>query len=159
MKNMNQASCESIRLAAMAIADGESPLIPAAEIELHLGQCPRCRSEVEQLNTVVDLLNGQRRGESNEKVWGEIADRLGRGTARPMTPMARMRSDHWLWLLLLGLSLVGCRIVVAVSDWEPGLWGRLAPVLLVIAVFGLLRENPFKVNPGLQVQSSLRGNL
>src|SRR5262245_49368781 len=138
---MNLVSCESICLAAMAVADGEKPLIPAADIELHLGQCARCRSEVAQLKSVIDLLNEQHRRERTESVWNGVAETLKRRNE------ARTAPDHWPWFLLLGLLLAGYRIAIAASDWEPGFWFKLTPVLLAIAVFGLLRENPFKVNP------------
>jgi anti-sigma factor RsiW len=145
---MNQMSCESVCLAAMAIADGEKPSILAADVELHLAQCDRCRSEVERLKSVIDLLNEQRRRERTEGVWGRVVERLSR------KKRARAASDHWPWLLLLGLFLAGYRVVVAALDLEPGLWLNLAPVLLAIAVFGLLRENPFKINSELLAPTS-----
>jgi anti-sigma factor RsiW len=145
---MNQMSCESVYLAAMAIADGEKPLILAADVELHLAQCDRCRSEVERLKSVIDLLNEQRRRERTEGVWGRVVERLSR------KKRARAASDHWPWLLLLGLFLAGYRVVVAALDLEPGLWLNLAPALLAIAVFGLLRENPFKINSELHAPTS-----
>jgi len=145
---MNQVSCECICLAAMAIADGEKPLILAADIELHLAQCDRCRSEVERLKSLIDLLNAQRRRERTESVWGLVAERLRR------EERARTASDRWPWLLLLGLFLAGYRVAVAALHWEPGLWLNLAPALLAIAVFGLLRENPFKVNSELHAPTS-----
>lgn len=150
---MNQVSCESVRLAAMAVADGESPLIPAPDIELHLAQCDRCLGEVERLRAVIDLLNAQSRRERTESVWGRVAEKLSRGE------QARAAPDHWPWFLLLGLLLAGYRVIVAASDWESTILLKLAPVLLAIAVFAFLRENPFKVNPGIQAQISSRGDL
>ncbi|MBX3278479.1 MAG: zf-HC2 domain-containing protein [Acidobacteria bacterium] len=149
---MNQVSCESICLAAMAVADGETPPIPAPEIEIHLAQCAHCRSEVGQLKSVIELLNAQRRSEQTENVWDGVAKTLRRRSE------AQRTSDHWPWFLLLGLLLAGYRIGVAATDWEPGLWFKLAPILVAVAVFALLRENPFKVNSGIQFQTSLRGH-
>ena len=145
---MNQLSCEAVCLATMAIADGEKPAIPVVDIDLHLAQCERCRCEAEGLKSVVDLLNAQRRRERTESVWGQVVARLHR------SERARTASDHWPWLLLLGLFLVGYRVVVASLAWEPGWWLKLAPVLLAIAVFGLLRENPFKVKSELQAPTA-----
>lgn len=153
---MNQMSCESICLAAMAVADGETPLIPAPAIELHLAGCARCRSEVSQLRSVIDLLNEQRRSERTESVWDSVAETLRRKHERKYK--AQRASDHWPWFLLLGLLLAGYRIAVAATEWEPGWWFKLAPVLVAVAVFALLRENPFKVNTGIQFQTSLRGH-
>jgi predicted anti-sigma-YlaC factor YlaD len=144
---MNQVNCESIRLAAMAVADGEEPPIPAPDIELHLANCDRCQREVAQLRTLSQLLDGQRRRARTENVWDGIAEDLRPKTAPQTT------ADHWPWLMLLGLLIAGYRVALSTSDWESSLWLKLAPVLLVIAVFGLLRENPFKVNTQLKVQS------
>jgi anti-sigma factor RsiW len=137
----------------MAAADGEKPPISAPDIELHLAQCARCRSEVEQLKAVIGLLNEQHRRERTESVWDGVSETLKRRNE------ARTAPDHWPWFLLLGLLLAGCKVAVAASDWEPGFSFNLAPILLAIAVFGLLRENPFKVNPEIQFQTSLRGHL
>jgi anti-sigma factor RsiW len=150
---MNQVNCESICLAAMAVADGETPPIPAAEIELHLGQCARCQSEVLQLKQIIDLLNVQCRPVPNESVWNGVAENL------KLRNQARTASDRWPWLLLLGLLLAGHRIVVAASDWEPGVWFKLTPIIFAVAVFALLRQNPFKVNPDIQFKTSLGGHL
>ena len=100
---MNQVNCESIRLAAMAVADGENPPIPAPEIELHLSTCDHCRSDVAQLNTLLKLLDGQRRRERTENVWDGIAESL-----RPKTS-PQTTTDHWPWLMLLGLLVGGGR--------------------------------------------------
>lgn len=144
---MNQVNCESIRLAAMAVADGENSPIPAPDIEIHLANCDQCRRDVAQLHILSQLLDGQSRRERTENVWDGIAEELRPKTAPQTT------ADHWPWLMLLGLLVAGYRVAVSISDWEPSLWLKLAPVLLVIAVFGLLRENPFKINPELKVQS------
>ena len=145
---MNQVSCDSIRLAAMAVADGENPPIPAPDIELHLSTCDHCRSDVAQLNTLLKLLDGQRRRERTENVWDGIAADLRPKTAPQTT------TDHWPWLMLLGLLVASYRVAVSTSNWEPSWWLKLAPILLVIAVFVLLRENPFKVNPELKVKTT-----
>src|SRR5262245_14835647 len=150
---MNQVNCETVRLAAMSVADGEKPLIPEPDVELHLAQCDRCRGEVEQLKSFIELLNAQRRRERTESVWGRVAESLRHSDE------ARTAPDHWPWFLLLGLLLAGYRVIVAASDWEPNFLFKLAPVLLAIAVFILLRENPFKVNPGLQTRIPSRGDL
>jgi len=150
---MNQVNCENVCLAAMAVADGEKPLIPAPDIELHLAQCDRCRADVEQLQAFIELLNAPRRRERTESVWRRVAESLRH------SGKARTVPDHWPWFLLLGLLLAGYRVIVAASDWEPSILFKVAPVLLAIAVFIFLRENPFKVNPGLQARISSRGDL
>lgn len=166
---MNQASCESICIAAMAIADGETPKIPLAEIKSHLDQCTVCRTEVEQLNGVTALLDGSRRSEMPVDVWAGLAASIGhanradqvnqanranRANRAERTPKA---SENWPWLLALGLLLAGFRIAGTVFEWKADLWFTLAPVLLAIAVFWLLRENPLRVNSELQLQTSSGG--
>src|SRR5262245_27882268 len=152
-ENMDQVSCEIVRLAAISVADGEKPLIPEPDVELHLAQCDRCRADVEQSKAFIELLNGQHRRERTESVWGRVAESLRHSDE------ARKQPDHWPWFLLLGLLLAGYRVIVAASNWEPNILFKLAPVLLAIAVFIFLRENPFKINPGLQTRISSRGDL
>ncbi len=122
----------------MAIADGERPPIPAPDIEFHLSQCARCRSEVEQLKSVIDLLNMQHRRERTESVWDGVAETLKRRSE------TRTTSDHWHWFLLLGLFLAGCRVVIAVLNLGPTVWTKLVPLLLAIAVFGFTSGKPLQ---------------
>ena len=44
--SMADINCESVRVAAMALADGETPPLRSKEIETHLLICDRCSEEI-----------------------------------------------------------------------------------------------------------------
>jgi hypothetical protein len=54
--------------------------------------------------------------------------------------------------LLLGVLLVGYRIVEMVPERDFGFMFKLVPLLFVIAAFRYLRENPFKIDSELRLE-------
>jgi hypothetical protein len=52
------------------------------------------------------------------------------------------------------LLLLGYRLVEMIPDRHLGLLFKLVPILLVIAAFSYLRENPFKINSQLTLEGS-----
>jgi hypothetical protein len=53
--------------------------------------------------------------------------------------------------VILGVLLLGYRIVEMAPDRDFGLLFKLVPVALVIAAFSYLKENPFKVHSELSL--------
>ena len=127
--------CEEWRLAAMALADGETPPAPRAAIEAHLARCEGCRREIEQLHELGRVWQGQGRPDYDMDVWPEIQGRLDRPTR------------HWLSLLVVLLAIF--KVADLATDRNFGPWVQLAPVLMAAAVFALLRHNPFQVRTEL----------
>jgi predicted anti-sigma-YlaC factor YlaD len=142
---MTEQDCESVCLSAMAIAEGESPLLPPAQVEAHLAKCMNCREEVGQITDFMKIMDAQKRLEQTEDLWPAIEPSL-RGQ--------KLRSDSaftWRHFLALGLILAGYRAIELMPGNRLGLWTNLIPALLIVAVFVYLKENPFKLNPGLVV--------
>jgi hypothetical protein len=54
--------------------------------------------------------------------------------------------------VFLGVLLLGYRLAEMIPDRDFGLVFKLVPVLLVIAAFSYLRENPFKINTELRLE-------
>ena len=136
---MADINCESIRVAAMALADDETPLLRPGEIETHLLVCDRCREEVEQMRATNQLLSSQKRLIPEANLWPLVNERIQ--ASAPSAPLFR-----WRVLLLFALPLFGYKILLLIFQASPSLWSKLVPVILVIAVFGYLRSNPFKIN-------------
>jgi predicted anti-sigma-YlaC factor YlaD len=145
---MKPQKCEEVVLAAMAVADGEQPILSVDQVEAHLTNCPDCRREVEQLNSLAKLLDGQKRRELSPDLWLSISERLGPSTATPTTA----RGQNWQPFLLLGLLLVIFKLVEMIPERDFGLMFKLVPLLFVIAVFSYLKENPFKINLELKLE-------
>ena len=89
-----------------------------------------------------------RRREFSPDLWPSISERLGPSAAAPTTATAQ----NWQPFLLLGLLLVIFKLVEMIPERDLGLMFKLVPLLFVIAVFGYLKENPFKINLELKLE-------
>src|SRR5713226_1006328 len=121
---MTKLNCESVCMAAMAITDGYQSELSPDQIEAHLADCSGCRHEVGQLRLLSSLLDGQERRPRTENVWRLIEQRL------PDAAAARSASRAWRPFMLLGLLLLGYRIVEMIPDRDFGFLFKLVPVLL-----------------------------
>ena len=129
----------------MALNDGEEPLLPADQVEAHLANCSGCRQEVEQLSSLAKVLDGQMRREQSTDLWPTIKERLG--SPEPVAP-----AQKGTVFLVLGMLLVVYKLVEMIPERDLGLLFKLVPLLFLIAVFGYVRENPFKINLELTLE-------
>ena len=136
---MTNIDCESVRVAAMAIADGEKASLGATEIDSHLFSCEACREEIEQLRATNELLSFQRRLRPQANLWPKISDHI-QATAQSPEPF------RWRVLLIFGIPLFGYKFFMLILQATPNLWSKLVPVILMIAIFAYLKANPFRIN-------------
>ena len=142
---MTDINCENIRVAAMAIADGEESPLRTDEIETHLFACERCRTEIEDLQSTIRLFSSHQRLRSTVDVWPQVNQRI--------EPKAESAPGfRWRLLLLFGIPLFGYKILLLIIQTAPNLSFRLIPILLVIAIFSYLKVNPFKINSELTLE-------
>lgn len=144
---MTDFDCEKVRLAAMAISDGEESSLSALEIETHLANCAECRAEIESLGMVAGLLSSQKRISVQTDVWPVVNERLESSTASS--------SFKWRLLLLFGVPLFGYKGLLLILQTGPTLWLKLVPIIFVILIFLYLRVNPFKINSELTLGGEL----
>lgn len=147
---MVDTDCENICMAAMAIADGYQPELSAERIEAHLADCSACRREMGQLQALSSLLATQARRRRTGDVWSRIELRLPDASANPSTSHASYS------FIVMGALLLGYRLIEIVPDRHLGFLFKLVPVLVVIAAFGYLRENPFKIDSELTLEGVTR---
>lgn len=133
---MTKLTCETVVMAAMAAADGSAPELTAEQIDAHLAGCSDCSTEVEQMRVLTNLLDAQKRRQRTENVWTLIEGRL---PAQPAT------TETWIPFMVLGVVLLGYRLLELVPDRDFGFVFKVVPILFVIALFSYLKENPFKV--------------
>lgn len=146
---MTKPNCETVCMAAMAMADGYISELSSDRIEAHLADCSDCRREVGQLRALCSMLDAQERRERTGNVWQHVERRL------PDAVAVRRTSPVWLPFMFLGVLLLGYRIVEMVPDRDFGFLVKLVPVLFVIAAFGYLRENPFKIDSELRLEGEV----
>jgi predicted anti-sigma-YlaC factor YlaD len=140
---MRELDCESVRMAAMANADGYSAL-SSNEIEAHTKNCPDCRLEIAQLSALSSLLDTQKRQPQSADTWASIAARLPAESAKQSVSPQRQL------FMLLGVLLLSYRLVEIIPDRNLDWLFKLLPIIFVVAVFSYLRENPFKINVELR---------
>jgi len=137
---MNEAQCESVRIAAMALADGEQPVLDREMIAAHVAECAACRLELEQLRGVDVRLAGKARREYPVDLWPSLEPRLA-------APSRQRRM-----LLVLAVMLLAYKIAEFAPSRDFGLAVQLVPVLIALAVFRYLKENPFRITTELKLE-------
>lgn len=146
---MTRVACENVCRAAMAMEDGYVSDLSADQIETHLADCSDCRVEVRELRALTNLLEGQKRRQRNENVWERVEQYL------PDTSKTSTSSRVRYPFVILGLLLLGYRLAEMIPDRHFGILFKLVPIILVIAAFSYLRENPFKINSQLTLEGSI----
>lgn len=142
---MSEIKCKNAILSAMAEFDGESPLLSSEQVNMHLAVCENCRQEIEQLQTTVGLLQMQARREQPADLWRLIEKRIE--SQQKVAPQT-----NWKMFALLGTLLVAYKLVEMLAPQEFGFLFKLVPLVFVVALFGFLKENPFKINTRLTLE-------
>ncbi len=135
---MNKINCEDVLMAMMARLDGEGAEVSAERATLHLAECAGCRQEFEQMQVTDNLLKRQSRREQTADLWSAIEPQLKTETQPNRQPF-----------VFLGIFLVVYKLLELLPEDAFGLWFKLVPLVFVIALFGFLKENPFKINTEL----------
>ncbi len=142
---MKLDECEKTILSAMAEMDREPPLLSAEQMAQHLSRCEQCRTEIERQAVAVTLLQKQKRRAETADLWLEIDKRIDEKTVSH--PVAR-----WYFFLLLGAILVVYKLLEMIPVQDLGFLFKLVPVIFTVALFYLLKENPFKINADLELE-------
>jgi len=143
---MNALNCEAVRMAMSAASDGHRSSFEPAQLEDHLAQCDDCRREVERLGGLMRLLDSQKRRVSSDQFWSEIEARLA-----AQIPATRASRDLRL-LVPMVLVLLAYKLFEQLAVHNTGFQMKLVPLLLVFALFAVLKENPFRINADLQLK-------
>lgn len=137
---MSELNCEIILAAKMAELDGEKAEISAEETNLHLAICENCRTEFEQIKHLHRRLQTQTRCEQQADLWSAIERKIGGQTVSPISPKT---------FFLFGSLLVAYKSLEIFPERDFGLLFKVVPLVLIIALFVFIKENPFKINAEL----------
>ena len=140
---MTQTDCETIRQAAMALADGETAPLSAEQVKAHLAGCPACGRAVEELQSLTRRLDSQSRQRQPVDLWSRVQGPIaGRTVAcRPLNSAGM--------LVALVLALL-CVHGIVLGTAEPLAWvARCVALVFLGGWFFLLRENPFAIQSRL----------
>jgi predicted anti-sigma-YlaC factor YlaD len=136
-------NCEQVRIAAMALGDGETSPLPRAIIDAHAAECAECRREIGELQAHGHVWEAQARQGFPVDLWPRVADRL---QSRGVKPEKRR------WLPALAGMLVVFKLIEFIPDRSFGMWVQLVPLLLAAAVFAVVRQNPFQIKTEVRSQ-------
>jgi predicted anti-sigma-YlaC factor YlaD len=143
---MTEINCETVSMAAMAIADGHESALSAEEIKTHTENCSDCRQEILELQALSSLLDAQKRQQQVADIWPGVETRL------PRSQTEQKAAPHRASLMILGVLLLGYRLVEMLPNRDLAWLFKLLPVVFVVAAFMYLRENPFKINAELRFE-------
>jgi hypothetical protein len=149
-QTVNKQYCEKVRISAMAIVDGEAGELSKKQVDEHLEVCGVCREELGIQEQAIGLLEGQTRRPFTEDVSCAIAAAIGGYEGKPE------RGRDLRAFVLLGVILLGYRIVEVLPNFTPGLVIKLLPLVPVFVFFGFIRHNPFEINQNLRLQGDIR---
>jgi predicted anti-sigma-YlaC factor YlaD len=135
-------NCEDFLIQKFALLDGEKPGIPAGEINAHLAACENCRREIEQTESAVLMFENQQRNLPEADLWAAIEKRIG---APPKTAF----TVGWQPFAVVGALLAAIKLLEMIPERDIGWIIKLAPFAIVVLLFGILKENPFKINTEL----------
>jgi anti-sigma factor RsiW len=141
---MKELTCEEVLISQMAAADGEEPELTKQQLSTHIAGCANCQHELQQFRGLDQLLAGHTLSqESHVDLWPAVENRI----ARPARATFR-----WQPFALIGLLLVIYKLLEMLPARDPGLAFKLVPLVIVVLLFILIRENPFRINTELVLE-------
>lgn len=142
---INPELCERVRMAALAIDDGEDPGMAPGEIEGHIRSCDGCRRELAGLRSATELLaTSSRRGDGID-LWPVLEHSLA---AAPERRPAALDPRG----LLVAVFLFACYKAIELAAADPAPLLRLAPLAIGAVLFFYLKNNPFRIDSGLRLE-------
>lgn len=134
---MNEVNCDDVLMAWMAKSDGEKPTLAGEQISSHIKSCGNCQQEVEQILRVDSLLKSQARYQHDANLWPAVEKRLG---SRIVPRIG------WAPFALFGAIFTAYKLFEMLPERAPGLAFKLVPLILIVGLFLVIKENPFRIN-------------
>lgn len=140
---MQELSCEDVLMAQMAATDGEEPMFSKEQLAAHMTSCVNCQNELKQLLTLDRVLASHALAEPPVDLWPTIENRIAKAGSSVV---------RWQPFALLGLLLIIYKLLEMIPDRNPGFALKLVPLVIVIVLFILIKENPFRINTELVME-------
>ena len=146
---MNKEYCEKVRISAMAISDGQQPLLQEKEITEHIKSCNDCRIAIEQLESSTSILNNAERREYDIDISQEMEQSLS-SIAKQYT----QRSFAY-YFTGLGIALLILKIFELAPDVTTAIIVKFVSILVIVMFFIFVKQNPFAINQNILSKGDL----
>lgn len=140
---MKELSCEDVLMAQMAAADREEPELSKEYLDAHIAGCANCQHELKQMQDLDQVLVRHTLSEPRVNLWPEIENRIAK---RGVSALG------WKPFALIGLLLVIYKLLEMLPARDLGMAFKLVPLVIVVLLFVLIRENPFRINTELVLE-------
>ena len=140
---MKELSCDDVLMAQMAVADGEEPAFSKGQLAAHTTACANCQNELTQMLALNRVLASQTVAEPQIDLWTTIENRIAKPTSSVL---------GWRPFALIGLLLVIYKLLEMLPARDPGIAFKLVPLVIVVLLFVLIKENPFRINTELVLE-------
>ena len=137
---MNEVNCDDVLMAWMAERDGEKPTFAGEKINSHIKSCGKCQQEVDQILRVDSLLKSQARYQHDANLWPIVEQRL---ESRIVPRIG------WAPFGLFGAILIAYKLFEMLPERAPGIAFKLVPLIFIVGLFVVIKENPFRINAEL----------
>ena len=97
------------------------------------------------MEITIGLLKRQKRQAQSADLWSAIEKQIN-AESEPILTV------KWQPFVLVGVFLVIYKLLEMIPERDLGWALRLVPFILVAALFGFLKENPFKINSELVLE-------
>jgi hypothetical protein len=144
---MKDLTCEDVLMSQMAAADGEEPGFAKEQVSLHIAACANCQHELKQLHALDRMFAGHTLSETGVDLWPEIENRIDDRIAKPARSVL-----GWRPFALIGVLLVVYKLWEMLPARAPGMAFKLVPLVIVVLLFVLIKENPFRINTELVLE-------
>jgi predicted anti-sigma-YlaC factor YlaD len=131
----DETTCDEAMIAAMALADSETPTLPVEALRAHLEACAACRAWSDDLEHTARILSACRRRGDPHDLWPALSPRVA--------PYVTRRSPVAPFVALVVVLAAFRLVLYGAAGLAIGL--KLTAVAFVVAAFLTLRENPFRI--------------
>ena len=136
---MKELTCEDVLMAQMAAADGEDAGLSKELLTAHIAVCANCQHALDQSQALDHVLAGQTLSEPRVDLWRVVENKIGKCLG-------------WQPFALIGLLLVVYKLLEMIPARDPGMAFKLVPLVIVVFLFILIKENPFRINTELVLE-------
>lgn len=137
---MNEVNCDDVLMARMAESDGEKPTLAIEQIYSHIQSCENCQREVAEIMRVDSLLERQARKQHDVNLWPAVEKNLGSRSVGQV---------GWVPFGLIAAIFVGYKLLEMLPERAPGMAFKLVPLIIIVGLFVVIKENPFRINAEL----------